>query len=234
MNSVSSMSATRPAPHDRAADSQFLSGIASHSRKRILEAAEYRTLAGKDMVIQGGAKAKHLFLLASGSARYYRVTGQGKELVLRWLVPGDVFGLASLLDDPPPYMGSVQSTEECEVYVWKHERVCHLCGTYPQIMHNALRIALSYLADYSVRHADLLTQKAEQRLARALIHLGHNAGRPHSGAVQVDVTNEQLGNLSDVGMFTTTRVLKKWERSGAIAKKRNKVLILCPEKLDLD
>jgi CRP/FNR family transcriptional regulator, nitrogen oxide reductase regulator len=228
------MSATGPVPYDRAADSPFLSGISSHSRKRILEAAEYRTIPAKETVIRGGAKATHLFLLASGSARYYRVTGQGKELLLRWLVAGDVFGIASLLDNPPPYMGSVQTTEECDVYVWKHERVCHLCETYPQIMHNVLRIALQYLAGYAERHADLLTQKAEQRLARALIHLGHNAGRPHSGAVQVDVTNEQLGNLSDVGMFTTTRVLKKWERSGAIAKKRNKILILSPEKLDLD
>jgi CRP-like cAMP-binding protein len=101
-------------------------------------------------------------------------------------------------------------------------------------MHNALRIALSYLAGYAERHANLLTQKAAHRLARTLIDPGPNAGRPHPGAVRVDVTNEQLGNLSDVGMFTATRVLKKWERSGAIAKKRNKILILSPEKLDLD
>ena len=100
-------------------------------------------------------------------------------------------------------------------------------------MQNALRITLGYLAGYAERNANLLTEKAEQRLAHALIHLAHHAGRHHSGVVQVDVTNEQLGNLSDVSMFTATRLLKKWERGGAIAKKRNKILILSPEKLDL-
>jgi CRP/FNR family transcriptional regulator, nitrogen oxide reductase regulator len=234
MNSVPSMHATRAAPHDPVADAPFLSGIPSHTRKLILGAAEYRTLPGKDTVIEIGAKAMHLFLLASGKARYYRVTEQGKELLLRWLVPGDVFGLASLLRNPPPYMGSVEVAEESEVYVWKHACVCELCVTYPQITLNALRIALGYLAGYAERHGDLVTQKAEHRLAHALIRLGQKAGRLLSGAVHVDVTNEQLGNLSDVGMFTTTRVLKKWERNGAIAKKRNKILILAPEKLDID
>jgi CRP/FNR family transcriptional regulator, nitrogen oxide reductase regulator len=234
MNSAPSMSATRPPPHGGVAGAQFLKGIPSHSRKLILEAALYRTVPAKATIIQGGGKATHMFLLASGSARYYRVTGQGKELLLRWLVPGDVFGLASLLSNPPPYMGSVQVTEESEVYVWKHERLCELAGAYPQLVENALRIALAYLAGYADRHANLLTQKAEQRLAHSLVHLGHHAGRHHSGVVQVDVTNEQLGNLSDVSMFTATRLLKKWERKGAIAKKRNKILILAPEKLDLD
>jgi len=112
MNSAHSMSATRPPPHGGVADSPFFKRVASHSRKLILEAAQYRTVPAKDTVIQGGVKATHLFLLASGSARYYTVTGHGKELLLRWLVPGDVFGLASLLNDPPPYMGSVQVTEE--------------------------------------------------------------------------------------------------------------------------
>jgi CRP/FNR family transcriptional regulator, nitrogen oxide reductase regulator len=234
MSSVPIRNATGAAPHDPVAESPFLSGIPTHAQKLILGAAEQRTLPGKNTVIRSGAKATHLFLLASGKARYYRVTGQGRELLLRWLVPGDVFGLGSLLSDPPPYMGSVEVGEESEVYVWKHACVCELCRAYPQITMNALRIALGYLAGYAKRHGDLVTQRAEHRLAHALIGLGQRAGHLHSGAVHVNVTNEQLGNLSDVGMFTTTRVLKKWERQGAIAKKRNKILILAPEQLDID
>jgi CRP-like cAMP-binding protein len=228
------MNATGAVRHDPVAEAPFLSGIPSHTRKLILSAAEYRTLPGKDTVIQSGAKATHLFLLASGKARYYRVTGHGRELLLRWLVPGDVFGMASLLSNPPPYMGSVEVAEAAEAYVWKHACLCELSVTYPQITQNALRIALGYLASYAERHGNLVTERAEHRLAHALIRLGQQAGRLLPGAVHVDVTNEQLGNLSDVGMFTTTRVLKKWERQGAIAKKRNKILILAPEKLDID
>jgi CRP/FNR family transcriptional regulator, nitrogen oxide reductase regulator len=231
MSSVPTRSAT--VPHDPLADSPFLSGIPGHNRKLILAAAEQRMLSPKNTVIRSGAKATHLFLRASGKARYYRVTGQGRELVLRWLVPGDVFGLGSLLSDPPPYMGSVEVSEESEVYVWKHACVCDLCCAHPQ---KAKRLAncLGYLADYAKRHGDLVTHKAEHRLAHALIGLAERAGHAHSGAVHVNVTNEQLGNLSDVGMFTTTRLLKKWERQGAIAKKRNRILILAPEKLDID
>ena len=131
-------------------------------------------------------------------------------------------------------MGSVQTTEECGVYVWKHASLCDLCSVYPQIAQNALRITLGYLSHYAERHADLLTKGAEQRLARTLLHLGHRAGRSHSSAIQVDITNEQLGNLADVGLFTATRILKKWERKGAVAKGRGKIMIVSPEKLTFD
>jgi len=77
---------------------------------------------------------------------------------------------------------------------------------------------LGYLAGYAERHATLLTQKAEQRLAHALIHLGHHAGCHHWGAVRADVTNGELGNSSDVSMFTATCLSKKWERNGRSPK----------------
>jgi CRP/FNR family transcriptional regulator, nitrogen oxide reductase regulator len=195
---------------------------------------EYKRICAKDTVIQGGTKASCLFLVTLGTAKYYRVTKDGKELLVRWLVPGDVFGLATLLKHPPPYMGSVETADECEVYMWKHAALLDLCRVYPQIAQNALRVTLGYLSDYAERHADLLTKSAEQRLAHTLLHLGHRAGRAHATAIRVDVTNEQLGNLADVGLFTASRVLKKWEHKGAVAKERGRILILSPEKLGYD
>src|SRR5437016_4163828 len=124
------------------AESQILNGIANQNRNLILGVAEYKQIRARDTVIQRGAKASHLFLLALGNAKYYRVTKQGKELLVRWLVPGDVFGLATLLNHPPPYMGSVETADECGVYVWKHAILRDLCSVYPQIAQNALRITL--------------------------------------------------------------------------------------------
>jgi len=34
--------------------------------------------------------------------------------------------------------------------------------------------------------------------------------------VDIHITNEQLGGLADVGMFTASRLLSKWERQGTI------------------
>jgi CRP/FNR family transcriptional regulator, nitrogen oxide reductase regulator len=57
------------------------------------------------------------------------------------------------------------------------------------------------------------------------------SGRTHPTGVDIDITNEQLGGLADVGMFTVSRLLSKWERQGMIAKTRGKIRIRAPEKL---
>jgi CRP-like cAMP-binding protein len=49
--------------------------------------------------------------------------------------------------------------------------------------------------------------------------------------VELDITNEQLSSLADVGVFTASRLLSEWERRGAIVKQRGKIRIHEPEKL---
>ena len=213
------------------ADSQFLSGITDQCRGSVLACAEYRKIAAKEIIFHGGEKATHLFILFSGEAKYYRLNRHGEELLLRWLVPGDVFGIATLLKDPPNYMGSVQTTKNSEAYIWTHPLIRELSGKYPKLAENALRIVIGYLAAFADRHAGLLTKTAEQRLAHTLVHLGNRAGRIHPTGVEVNITNEQLGGLADVGTFTASRVLSRWERNGAVIKGRGKVLIQSPEKL---
>jgi CRP/FNR family transcriptional regulator, nitrogen oxide reductase regulator len=219
---------------DPLVEAPLLAGIPEPDRKLIIDTAEYRTIPAKTVIVHGGTKATQLFLLSSGGVKYYKVTKQGTELLLRWLVPGEVFGLGTLLRDPPAYVGSAVATKNCVVYVWPHTKLRELANNFPQLAENALRIVITYLTAYSERHVRLLTKNAEQRLARALLQLGHRAGHVHSTGVQVDITNEQLGSLADVGLFTATRLLTKWERNGAIVKERGKVFIQSPEKLIAD
>jgi CRP-like cAMP-binding protein len=214
-----------------ATQSKFLAGIPSHDRKSILDVATRRRVSDKEPIIQCGDEAACLFLLREGEVKYYRVTEQGEELLLGWLTPGDVFGLATLLKDPPRYIGSAEANKDCTLSVWRHSSICALSSTYPQLSQNALRIALGYLASFVDRHARITTRTAEQRLAHTLLQLGHRTGRVHPAGVDVDMTNEQLGSLADVGMFTASRLISKWERQGAITKTRGKVRIHAPEKL---
>jgi CRP/FNR family transcriptional regulator, nitrogen oxide reductase regulator len=215
------------------AQSHLFDGILAPDRERIAGVAECRKVVD-DVIIRGGERAAYLFLLNSGQAKYYKVTKSGQELVLWWLSAGDVFGLATLLRDPPAYIGSVQPIKPCELLVWKHSTIQELLTRYPQLSQNALRITLRYLSGYVDRHAAIITRTAEQRLAHTLIRLANQSGHPHSTDVEVEITNEQLGQLADVGLFTATRFLSAWQRNGAITKKRGKVLVQAPEKLPVD
>jgi len=224
-------SSTEP---ERVVQSEFFAGVTERDKRLILRAAKYRKIDAKSVLFQGGTTALHLFLLCSGGAKYYRMTRQGGELLLRWLVPGDIFGIGAFVKEPVSYIGSAQATEDCGFYVWAHSTLRELAGIHPQISDNALRITLAYLATFIERHASSLTITAEQRLAHTLLQLGHQAGRSHSLGAEVAITNEELGSLADVSQFTTCRLLSRWKKQGAIAKLRGRVIIQSPEKLLVD
>lgn len=228
------MAITGTALAARPDQSKFLAGIPDRDQRLILGVAERRLISDRQLIIQSGDAAVCLFLLYEGNVKYYRVTEQGEELLLGWLTPGDVFGLATLLQNPPGYIGSAVANKDCTLRAWEHSSICSLCKVYPQLSENALRITVDYLAAYVDRHTGLVTKSAEQRLAHTLLRLGRRAGRTHPGGVDIDVTNEQLGGLADIGVFTTSRLLSKWEREGAIAKSRGRICLQAPEKLPTD
>jgi hypothetical protein len=73
------------------------------------------------------------------------------------------------------------------------------------------------------RHIGLLMDPAEERLARVLIGLASCVGCTLKGGIQIDIKNEDLASLADVSRFTASRLLKQWERKGAVEKSRGKV-----------
>jgi CRP-like cAMP-binding protein len=146
-------------------------------------------------------------------------------------MPGEIFGLGTLPAQPLKYLGTAEPLNECETYVWGHASILRLALHYPLLAANSLRISLHYVAQFAGRHISLASSSVEERLARTLTELGNRSGQATPGGVEVDVKNEQLASLADVNYFTTSRLLKKWQRMGAIKKRRGKVLIKCPEKL---
>ena len=72
---------------------------------------------------------------------------------------------------------------------------------------------------------------ARQRLALVLTNLASGIGRKVPGGIELDVRNEELANEANVTTFTTSRLLREWQRHGIVRKSRGKVLLRSPERL---
>jgi len=178
-----------------------------------------------------GKPARHLFMIKSGRVRYYKTTRSGDEITLHVLAVGDVFGLGTLLTHPTFYLASAEALADCDILVWERSRIRTLATAHPQLAENALRIVMHYLQGYMERHASLLRNKPDQRLAVTLLDLGHRTGHVLPHGIEIDTTNEHLGGLADISPFTTSKILSGWSRKGVISKTRKKVLIRVPEAL---
>jgi CRP-like cAMP-binding protein len=129
------------------------------------------------------------------------------------------------------YIGTAEAVGETEVYVWEHPRVRQFAQKHPQLAENALRIGLEYIRLYSDRHLALVSDNAEDRLRRTLSQLELRAGHRHGRGLEVEITNERLASLADIGYYTASRLLNKWKRKGAVVKSRGKVVVVRPERM---
>lgn len=215
----------------RRTEAEFLADLDPRAVEVILASAHTQHIAAKHAIMTVGQQAEHLYMLQAGQARYFRIVPTGTEVSLRVLAEGDVFGLAALLKHDGAYMANTETVTDCDLLVWTKARIRALAAKNPQLVENALRIALSYLRGYVERHLNLLSKTAEQRLALTLLDLGHRIGHVRPQGIEIETTNEQLGSLADTTRFTTSRLLKTFQRAGAVSKKRGRVVIHTPETL---
>lgn len=212
----------------------LFNGLQSSDVSSILSSAAVQTFDPNQIIFRAGEPAAHLYVIRSGRVKYYRETRQGKEVLLRWLGPGEVFGLGTFLTHPMANIGTAEAVRHSEIYVWDHATVQRVAGQFPRLRDNAFRAVLSYISEYSDRHLRLVSDSAAHRLARTVSDLGMRSGRPVSDGVELDIKNEYLSSLADVGLYTASRLLKEWERRGALRKGRGKILIRQPEMLLLN
>lgn len=197
----------------------------------ILAEAEKRQVKAGRILQTTGEPGTHLCILRKGRARYYQTTESGDEIIIGILAPGDVFGLVTLLARPMPYLANVDAISDCNLLVWKHATIRTFAKAHPVLAENALQISIGYLKAYSDRHRRLLSRSGKQRLAVTLLDLARRTGVVRPGGVEIHATNEQLGSLSDISAFTTSRLLAAWHRKGTLSKTRGKIILHAPEGL---
>ena len=206
-------------------------GLANHEIPIIRAAAAKRTFEASQIIVRAEEPAVRLFVIEVGSVDYYIVTDDGREVLLRRLMPGNAFGFATFLSEPTGYLGTAKAAGKTETLMWEHRVARQLGVTYPRLVENALHASLRYVAMYAKRHIRFVSNTAQARVAYALANLGSRSGRMLPGGVEVDIKNEDLASLADVNFFTVSRIIRAWKRQNVVSKSRGKVLIRCPEKM---
>src|SRR5215471_1066255 len=103
-----------PAREDPPPPPRLLAGLTPQQRDMALERAERRNFTANQVIIHAGKAATRLFQLTKGTAKLYRVTKNGDEVLLWWLGAEDVFGVGALLAAQWHYIATAEAVEDCE------------------------------------------------------------------------------------------------------------------------
>jgi len=211
--------------------SRLLEGLTPSQIRAVLAGARRQRVSRNEVLQHEGEPASHLSLLVTGLAAFYTATFEGDKLFLRWITPGDAFGLAALQNQPQPYLATVQTLQESSVLLWERMSAHALFSQVPRLRENLYAVASDYMARLAHVLVSRTSQTAEQRLARMLVESAHQIGRAGREGIALDLTNELLAEAADVSVFTASRQLSEWHRQGILAKSRGKILLRAPKRL---
>ena len=129
------------------------------------------------------------------------------------------------------YLASTEAVRESWALMWDRNTIRGLTSRYPRLLDNGSSIASEYLAEHLESYLALTRHDARQRLVHVLTTIAPSIGHSVSDGVELDVTNEELANTANVTLFTASRLLSEWQRSGDVLKRRGKLLLRFPERL---
>ena len=213
--------------------SQLLQDLAPHEVKSVLGAAISRKVFARSVIVNQGEPANKLFMLLEGRARFFYITPKGRKILFPWILPGEVFGAASVARAPkdPTYLCSTETLEDSRVLVWDRAAMRELATRHPILLDNLFMISRTYIDWFFAAHISLSSHSARYRLAHAIVNVARSVGRIVQGGMELEITNDELAAAANVTPFTASRLLSEWHRLGVIKKSRGKLILRAPERL---
>jgi CRP-like cAMP-binding protein len=216
------------------AGSPVFAGMAPEALDDILAQAAPLRLPKGEAAFRQGEPAEKFFLLLHGHLRVTRVNPQGQQMVVRFIAPGDLFGVAMAIQ-VEAYPGTATAAVDSLALAWPNGVWNDLLARHPGLAVKTMQSLGARLQDSQQRIMDLSTQQVEQRIAGAVLQLARQAGRQTDGGLLIDfpLSRQDLAEMIGATLHTVSRTLSAWEETGLVECGRQRVVVRDMEGLRL-
>jgi CRP/FNR family transcriptional regulator, nitrogen oxide reductase regulator len=177
-------------------------------------------------VFQQGEIAKAFFVLLHGRLKVVKVTPQGQQVLIRFVNPGDIYGIAKALRRED-YPATATAVIDSVTLVWPSEIWDGFMAAHPSLAVNVMQMMGDRLQEAHTRVKELSTEEVEHRVAHTLLRVVAQSGRATEEGVLVDfpITQQDLAQASGTTFHSVSRILSVWESEGLVALGRRKIVV---------
>lgn len=174
-----------------------------------------------------------IFFLKSGLVKVTKQDDDGREYILHYVNPGDVFAEVVLFD-AGGYPATAEVVEDAEVGLIRNKDMDRVLVNNPGIALELLKIMAKRLRNAQQQIMELALKDTTRRLAGLLLKLADGHGVRAGDGVQIclPLTNQELANLVGTSRETVNRILSELRRKKAVATTRQQGIIIFRSKLE--
>jgi CRP/FNR family transcriptional regulator, cyclic AMP receptor protein len=168
-----------------------------------------------------------LFMLKKGQIQLYRISPDGKKLVIATLGPGAIFGEMALIGQGM-HNTFAEATEDSVILVMNRDDVERLLMTKPKVALRIFEILGKRLREAELRFEEIAFKGIPARLASLLLQLADREGSDTISGLTHQDLGEQIGTYRE----TTTQTLNAFKADGLIDIGRKRITVLDRDGLE--
>ncbi|WP_270374298.1 Crp/Fnr family transcriptional regulator [Marinicauda sp. Alg238-R41] len=207
--------------------SNLFGGLPPETLEAGAEAAKERKLDKGDALFQQGDDATTHYIVASGRLRLDQATPDGKNVVLRFMGPGDLVGSVAVMRGIP-YPATPIAVDETRVLSWTQARMMDLMQAHPALAMKAINMMGGRIEELQERLQQVATQQVERRIAATVLKIVGQSGRKTEAGVEIPfpLSRQDLAEMTGTTLHTVSRTLSAWIEEGIIEGRRSSHIVI--------
>ena len=205
---------------------EIFHGLAPAALEDVRAAARFRHLPRNTRIFNQGDGRVRAHALIDGCVRIAQSGSDGAQVVVRFIVRGEMFGTVALFTDGF-YPADADALTDVSEVSWSEADLAGLMERHHQISVNFIRIIGRRLQEAQERMRELATQRVEQRIAHTLLRLSRRAGRvtAEGTTIELPLRRKDIADICGTTLHSASRILTPWEKAGWLTTREQHLTI---------
>lgn len=180
------------------------------------------TYSKGDQLFREGESALNFYQIASGEIKMNNYNEDGKEFIQGIFSIGQSFGEPPLLANVK-YPANAEAVSNAEVFQLSKEQFLELLSSNPKV-HLKITTTLAKRLYYkAIMVSEISSQEPEHRILRIIDYLKQTDKVEGKFNYRLDLTRQQLADLTGLRVETVIRATKSLEKKGELVIRKRKV-----------
>jgi CRP/FNR family transcriptional regulator len=179
------------------------------------QSSNERRIPKNSVIFRESDPVRFFFIVRSGSIKLFKMSPEGRELIVKIIGPGDYFCCAPLYAGERYFVSSVALEDSSLIVIPSDdfkERVCGSMGDMGLKVVAGLCGRIRYLSNLI---EDLTFKDVEQRLIAALLRLADEKS-PEENIVSLSLTHQDIASMIGTVREVVSRTMSKLKKDGGV------------------
>jgi CRP-like cAMP-binding protein len=199
---------------------------------RLIAYGSTRRYATGETIFQRGEAGECMMIVLSGRVKIANYSADGKEAVLNFIEPGQVFGEIALLDGRARTADAI-AIEPTELFELYRRELLPFLEDHPGAAIRLIEVLCEKLRHTTRIVEDIMFLNMAPRIARGLLRLAEEHGRRRGGRTRIDfkLSQRDLGGYVGLARENINRQLRAWRSQGHVTVEEGYITILDEQAL---